>query len=87
MSDEPKQNYTGTPVQVGASLASDALHPTIQKTIEDGVTDQQLMGMLTGMVLFVVGMAAMAVSPEEAEKMLRNCLKHLADNPPAAPSH
>ena len=85
MNQEAQQEYRGSPVEVGASLATDALNPTIMQTIENGVTDQQLMGMLTGMILFVAGTASMTVGHAEAVNMMQRCLAHLENNPPQAP--
>jgi hypothetical protein len=85
MNQEPQQHYSGSPVEVGATLATDALNPTIMQTIEDGVTDQQLMGMLTGIVLFVVGTASMTIGHDEAVQMMKRCLDHLEKSPPQAP--
>lgn len=83
MNQQP-QSYVGTPVEVGAALASDALLPTIRQSVEAGMTEAQLMGMLTGVVLFACGAAAMVVGHSEAIDMMRKCIEHLETNPPAA---
>ena len=80
-----QREYCGPPIEVGTDVAIDALNPTIMQTIENGVTDQQLMGMLTGMILFVAGTAAMRVGHAEAVNMMQRCLAHLENNPPQAP--
>ncbi len=85
MNQEPQQQYSGSPIEVGGALATDALHPTIMQTIKDGATGQQLMGMLTGMVLFVAGTASLTVSHAEAVQMMKRCLEHLEKSPPEAP--
>jgi hypothetical protein len=83
MSETTQQEYSGTPVEVGTALAADALNPTIQEAINSGVSDQQLAGMLTGIVLFAAGTAAMTVGHGLAVEMMRQCLDHLEKSAPA----
>ena len=82
---DEQQQYSGSPIEVGAALATDALHPTIMQTIQDGATGQQLVGMLTGMILFVAGTASLTVSHAEAVQMMKRCLEYLEKIPPQAP--
>lgn len=70
-----KTEYSGTPTEVGAQLAMDALGPTIQAAAQHS-TDQQLVQMMGGMVAAIAGVMADNFGRETAINMLRG----IADN-------
>lgn len=66
-----KQEYTGTPEEVGGQLLSDALGPTIQSIANGDATQQQLARMFAGMVAVLGGMIAENFGEDAAIDMLR----------------
>lgn len=83
MSNTEKQEYKGTPEEVGGQLLADALGPTIQAVANSDVTQQQLARMFAGMVAVLAGMVAENFTPEAAVEMLRGTADKLtsADAP------
>lgn len=71
--------YTGTPEEVGAQLASDALGPTITEAMATNHSSN-IMRMMSGMVAFMAGAVAENFGPEAAEDMLRGTADIVAKN-------
>jgi NAD/NADP transhydrogenase alpha subunit len=65
-----KTDYTGTPEEVGARLAADALGPTINEAAKTA-TDSQVVRMMSGMIAFMAGAVAENFGPVVATGMLR----------------
>ena len=69
-------DYTGTPEEVGAQLAADALGPTINETTKSA-TDDQVVRMMAGMIAFLAGAVAENFGPEVATGMLRGTAENI----------
>lgn len=74
-----KTDYTGTPEEVGAQLAADALGPTITETMATH-NATSCARMMSGMVAFMAGAVAENFGPEAAESMLRGTADKVAGN-------
>jgi hypothetical protein len=71
-----KTDYTGTPEEVGAQLAADALGPTINETTKSA-TDDQVVRMMAGMIAFLAGAVAENFGLEVATGMLRGTAENI----------
>ena len=71
-----KQEYSGTPEEVGAQLAVDALGPTIAAAAEHS-TDQQLTRMMAGMIAGLAGIVAANFGPEATLDILRGTAENV----------
>ena len=71
-----KTDYTGTPEEVGAQIASDALGPTINETAKSA-TDAQMVRMMAGMIAFLAGAVSENFGPVVATGMLRGTADNL----------
>ena len=89
-STQPQEarKYEGTPQEVGAMLAVDALGPTINQAM-DTQPPGQVAKMIAGMIAGLVGMVAENYGPDAAHDMLVGTAENLAKNMGAfgGPSH
>jgi hypothetical protein len=76
MTQDSKTDYTGTPEEVGAQLAADALGPTINETAKQA-TDDQVVRMMAGMIAFLAGAVSENFGPVVAIGMLRGTAENL----------
>lgn len=74
---ETKQEYTGTPEEVGAQLFVDALGPTIQATANSGATKEQMARLFAGMLAGLSGMLAENFGVDAAIEILRGTTNKL----------
>lgn len=72
-------DYTGTPEEVGAQIAADALSPTITDVMANH-HPSDVSRMMAGMVAFMAGAVAENFGPEAAEVMLRGTADIMANN-------
>jgi hypothetical protein len=70
MTHNIQAEYTGTPEEVGAQLANDALGPTLNEAMA-AHQSVNVMRMMAGMVAFLAGAYAENFGAEECEAMLR----------------
>jgi hypothetical protein len=79
MTEQPQTDYTGTPEEVGAQLANDALGPTLNEAmaVHQSVN---VMRMMAGMIAFLSGAYAENFGAEEAEAMLRGTADQVHKN-------
>lgn len=84
MENTEKQEYTGTPEEVGGQLLADAIGPTIESVANSGVTQQQLARMFAGMVAVLGGMIAENFGEVAAIEILNGTVDKLMAEKPTA---
>lgn len=76
---ERKQEYSGTPEEVGAALVVDALAPTIMSAMESQPPGQ-VARMLAGMIGALAGLVAANYGPQAASEMLTGTAANVMNN-------
>jgi hypothetical protein len=76
------KEYKGSPVQVGAQVATDSLGPVIVGAWEHAGPAQTLEA-ISGMMSYLIGLVAQNYSPAQAAQMLRGTADKVEANAPA----
>lgn len=76
---ETTKDYEGTPEEVGAQLAADALGPTIEAA-GSTATPHQVARMMAGMVAYLAGAVAENYGAQAAADMLRGTATNVEQN-------